>query len=167
MCSFCIQLQWSVLRQILCMYASTTLFTVKDQRLVGKRNSKQLWCQNVEPFNDNHWNVFSFASKIWLINWAFACICICICICICVCVCVCVCVFVSVSVYVSISISICLLASRGCISLVIGSCYRVKQSGRSPEVVALFLLQSLVAIKYDCFNCMIQSKWNQLYMDKL
>ena len=33
-----------------------------------------------------------------------------------------------------------------------------KQSGRSPKVVALFLLQTLVAIWYDYFNCMIQSK---------
>ena len=31
------------------------------------------------------------------------------------------------------------------------------QSGRSPKVVALFLLQTLVAIWYDFFNCMMQS----------
>ena len=37
----------------------------------------------------------------------------------------------------------------------------MKQSGRSPKVVALFLLQTLVAIWYDFFNCMIQSKWNK------
>ena len=36
------------------------------------------------------------------------------------------------------------------------------QSGRSPNVVALFLLQTLVAIWYDFFNCMIQLKWNQI-----
>ena len=35
------------------------------------------------------------------------------------------------------------------------------QSGRSPKVVALFLLQTSVAIWYDFFNCMIQSQWNQ------
>ena len=37
-----------------------------------------------------------------------------------------------------------------------------KQSGLSRKVVALFLLQTLVAISYDYFNCMIQSKWNQI-----
>ena len=36
------------------------------------------------------------------------------------------------------------------------------QSRRSPKVVALFLLQTLVAIWYDFFNCMIQSKRNQI-----
>ena len=36
------------------------------------------------------------------------------------------------------------------------------QSGRSPKVVALFLLQTLVAIWYDFFNYMMQSKWNQI-----
>ena len=39
------------------------------------------------------------------------------------------------------------------------------QSGRSPKVVALFLLQTLVAIWYDFFNCMIQSKWNQIIQE--
>ena len=37
-----------------------------------------------------------------------------------------------------------------------------QQSGRSPKVVALFLLQTLVAIKSDFLNCMIQSKWYQI-----
>ena len=36
--------------------------------------------------------------------------------------------------------------------------YFAQQSGRSPKVVALFLLQILVAIEYDYFNCLIQSK---------
>ena len=36
---------------------------------------------------------------------------------------------------------------------------QLHQSGRSPKVVALFLLQTLVAIWYDFFNCLIQSKW--------
>ena len=39
------------------------------------------------------------------------------------------------------------------------------QSGRSPKVVALFLLQTLVAIWYDFFNCMIKSKWNQIIQE--
>ena len=34
------------------------------------------------------------------------------------------------------------------------------QSSRSPKVVALFLLLTLVAILYDFFNCMIQLKSN-------
>ena len=37
-----------------------------------------------------------------------------------------------------------------------------QQSGTSPKIVALFLLQTLVAIYYDFFKCMIQSKWNQI-----
>ena len=41
-----------------------------------------------------------------------------------------------------------------------------QQSGRSPKVVALFLLQTLVAIWYDYFNCMIQSKWNHFFVTK-
>ena len=41
------------------------------------------------------------------------------------------------------------------------------QSGRSPKVVELFLLQTLVAIKYDYFNCMIQSKRNQILVPNL
>ena len=40
------------------------------------------------------------------------------------------------------------------------------QSGRSTKVVALFLLQTLVAIWYDYFNSMIQSKWNQIFVTK-
>ena len=39
------------------------------------------------------------------------------------------------------------------------------QSGRSPKVVALFLLQTLVAIWYDFFNCMIQSKLNEIIQE--
>ena len=38
----------------------------------------------------------------------------------------------------------------------------IHQSGRSPKVVALFLLQTLIAIWYDFFKCMIQSKWYQI-----
>ena len=40
-----------------------------------------------------------------------------------------------------------------------------EQSGRSPKVVAPFLLQTLVAIWYDFFNCMMQSKWNQIIQE--
>ena len=40
-----------------------------------------------------------------------------------------------------------------------------EQSGRSPTVVALFLLQTLVAIWYDFFNYMIQSKWNHIIQE--
>ena len=40
------------------------------------------------------------------------------------------------------------------------------QSGRSPKVVALFLLQTLVAIWYDYFNCMIQSKRSHIFGTK-
>ena len=40
-----------------------------------------------------------------------------------------------------------------------------KLSGRSPKVVALFVLQTLVAIWYDFFNCMIQSKWNEIIQE--
>ena len=40
-----------------------------------------------------------------------------------------------------------------------------EQSGRSAKVVALFLLQTLVAIWYNFFNCMIQSKWNQIIQE--
>ena len=40
-----------------------------------------------------------------------------------------------------------------------------QQSGGSPNVVALFLLQTLVAIWYDFVNCMIQSKWNQIIQE--
>ena len=40
------------------------------------------------------------------------------------------------------------------------------QSRRSPKVVALFLLQTLVAISYDYFSCMIQSKWNHFFVTK-
>ena len=36
-----------------------------------------------------------------------------------------------------------------------------EQSGRSPKVVALFQLQTLVAILHDYFICIIQSQWNQ------
>ena len=43
----------------------------------------------------------------------------------------------------------------------------IEQSGRSPKVVALFQLQTLVAIYYDYFNCMIQSKWNQILVSDL
>ena len=43
--------------------------------------------------------------------------------------------------------------------------YFIEQSGRSPKVVALSLLQTLVAIWYDFFNCMIQSKWNQIIQE--
>ena len=32
------------------------------------------------------------------------------------------------------------------------------QSGRSPKVVAFFLLLTVLAILYNCFNCMIQFK---------
>ena len=39
------------------------------------------------------------------------------------------------------------------------------QSGRSPDLVALFLLQKLVAIWYDYFNYMIQFKWNQIILN--
>ena len=39
------------------------------------------------------------------------------------------------------------------------------QSGRSPKVVALFLLQTLVAIWYDFFKCMIKSKWYQIMQE--
>ena len=42
-----------------------------------------------------------------------------------------------------------------------------QQSGRSSKVVALFLLQTLVAIWYDFFKSMIQSKWNKSYMNQL
>ena len=38
-----------------------------------------------------------------------------------------------------------------------------QQSGRSPKVVPLFLLQTLVAIQYDYFNSMIQSKRNNIF----
>ena len=41
------------------------------------------------------------------------------------------------------------------------------QSGRSPKVVALFLLQTLVAISYDYFNCMIQSKRSHILVPNL
>ena len=41
----------------------------------------------------------------------------------------------------------------------------VYQSGRSPKVAALFLLQTLVEIKYDYFNCIIQSKWNKIILE--
>ena len=41
-----------------------------------------------------------------------------------------------------------------------------QQSGRSPKVVAVFLLQTLVAILYDYFNCMMQSKWNLIFGTK-
>ena len=41
-----------------------------------------------------------------------------------------------------------------------------KQSGRSPKVVALFLLQTLVAIYHDYFNCMRQSKLNLIFGTK-
>ena len=41
----------------------------------------------------------------------------------------------------------------------------ISQLGRSPKVVALFQLQTLVAIWYDFFNCMIQSKWNQIMQE--
>ena len=43
--------------------------------------------------------------------------------------------------------------------------HRAEQSGRSPKVVAPFLLQTLVAIWYDFFNSMIQSKWNQIIQE--
>ena len=43
----------------------------------------------------------------------------------------------------------------------------LKQSGRSPKVVALFLLQTLVAIQYDCFYCMTQSKRNHSLVPNL
>ena len=46
-----------------------------------------------------------------------------------------------------------------------GSCWLTHQSGRSPKVVAHFLLQTLVAIWYDFSNCMIQSKWNQIMQE--
>ena len=39
---------------------------------------------------------------------------------------------------------------------------KTKKSGRSPKIVALCLLLTLVAIRYDFFNCMIQSKWNKI-----
>ena len=39
------------------------------------------------------------------------------------------------------------------------------QSGRSPKEVTPFLLQTLVAISYDFFNCMIQSKWDQIIQE--
>ena len=42
-----------------------------------------------------------------------------------------------------------------------------KQSGRSPKVVAVFLLQTLVAIWYDFFHCIVQSKWNQSLLPNL
>ena len=40
-----------------------------------------------------------------------------------------------------------------------------QKSARSPKVVALFLLQTSVAMWYDFFNCMIQSKWNQIIQE--
>ena len=43
----------------------------------------------------------------------------------------------------------------------------LQQSGRSPKVVALFLLQTLVSIKCDYFNCMIQSKRSQILVPNL
>ena len=43
--------------------------------------------------------------------------------------------------------------------------FPVNSRGRSPEVVAPFLLQTLVAIWFDFVNCMIQSKWNQIIQD--
>ena len=42
---------------------------------------------------------------------------------------------------------------------------QLEHSGRSPKVVAPFLLQTLVAIWYDIFNCMIQSKSNQIIQE--
>ena len=42
-----------------------------------------------------------------------------------------------------------------------------KQSGRSPKVVAVFLLQTLVTKFYDFFKCMIQSKWNHVLLPNL
>ena len=41
----------------------------------------------------------------------------------------------------------------------------LEQSGRSPKVVALFLLKTLVAIWHDFFNCMIQSKSSQIIQE--
>ena len=41
------------------------------------------------------------------------------------------------------------------------------QSRRSPKVVALFLLQTLVAIQHQCWTCMIQSKWIQFLLPNL
>ena len=41
------------------------------------------------------------------------------------------------------------------------------QSGRSPKTVALFLLQTLVAISYEYFNCLIQSKRNHILVPNL
>ena len=58
------------------------------------------------------------------------------------------------------------LFGRGYVSLTWGVIW-YKQSGRSPKVVVLFLLQTLVAIKYDYFNCMIQSKRNQFLLPNL
>ena len=43
----------------------------------------------------------------------------------------------------------------------------LNQSGRSPKVVAFFLLQTLVAIWYDYFNCMIQSKRSHILVPNL
>ena len=41
------------------------------------------------------------------------------------------------------------------------------QSGKSPKVVALFLLQTLVALWYDYFNSMIQSKRSHILVPNL
>ena len=41
------------------------------------------------------------------------------------------------------------------------------QSVRSPKVVARFLLQTLVAISYDYYNCMIQSKRSHILVPNL